>query len=101
MPGHEAMKATIEVDSGRACSFGLGVPGKRAERVADEAVDALAGYLRSDGAVDRWLDPRHRYFKVRGDDGGIYILRHDTARDRWELTLFDSGTRDETRLPST
>jgi RNA 3'-terminal phosphate cyclase (ATP) len=44
-----------ELDSGRACSFGLGAPGKRAERVADEAVDALAGYLRSDGAVDPWL----------------------------------------------
>jgi hypothetical protein len=27
--------------------------------------------------VDRWLDPAHRYFKVRGDDGGVYILRHD------------------------
>jgi len=21
--------------------------------------------------VDRWLDPAHRYFKVRGDDGGV------------------------------
>jgi hypothetical protein len=51
--------------------------------------------------LDRWLDPRHRYFKVRGDDGGVYILRHDTACDRWELTLFDSGSRDETRLSST
>jgi len=51
--------------------------------------------------LDRWLDPRHRYFKVRGDDGGVYIVRHDTARDWWELTLFDSGRRDETRLSST
>lgn len=38
--------------------------------------------------VDRWLAPDHRYFKVRGDDGGTYILRHDAAQDRWELTLF-------------
>jgi hypothetical protein len=38
--------------------------------------------------LDRWLAPDHRYFKVTGDDGGIYILRHDTADDRWELTLF-------------
>lgn len=51
--------------------------------------------------IDRWLDPRHRYFKLRGDDGGIYLIRHDTAGDRWELTLFDSGRRDETRLSST
>jgi hypothetical protein len=35
--------------------------------------------------VDRWLAPDHRYFKVRGDDGAIYLLRHDEARQRWEL----------------
>jgi hypothetical protein len=51
--------------------------------------------------IDRWLDPRHRYFKLRGDDGGIYIVRHDTQEGRWDLTLFDSGLRDETRLSST
>jgi hypothetical protein len=57
------------------------------------------------GRCDRDLrslaGPRHRYFKVRVGDGGVYILRHDTARDQWELTLFDSGRRDETRLSST
>jgi len=51
--------------------------------------------------VDRWLAPEHRYFKVRGDDGGVYILRQDVAKDIWEMTLFDSGTRTETRLSST
>jgi RNA 3'-terminal phosphate cyclase (ATP) len=40
---------------GRACCFALGARGKRAERVADEAVDALAAFLLSDGAVDPWL----------------------------------------------
>jgi len=39
--------------------------------------------------VDRWLDPEHRYFKLRGDDGALYIVRHDELSDRWELTLFD------------
>jgi len=53
------------------------------------------------GILDRWLDPAHRYFKLRGDDGGIYLLRHDTIADRWELILFDSGRRDDTRLSST
>ena len=42
--------------------------------------------------LDRWLAPDHRYFKVRDDDGDIYILRHDRAADRWELTLFQRGT---------
>jgi hypothetical protein len=51
--------------------------------------------------IDRWLDPRHRYFKLRGDDGGIYLLRRDAIEDRWELILYDSGRRDETRLSST
>jgi hypothetical protein len=51
--------------------------------------------------IDRWLDPAHSYFKVRGDDGGIYILRYDPDSDTWEMTLFDSGTRDVTRLSST
>jgi hypothetical protein len=51
--------------------------------------------------IDRWLDPNYRYFKLRGDDDGIYILRYDSHTDTWEMTLFDSGTRDETRLSST
>ena len=48
--------------------------------------------------IDRWLDPEHRYFKLKGDDNGIYILRHSTQQDIWELTLFNSDTRDDTRL---
>jgi hypothetical protein len=51
--------------------------------------------------IDRWLDPRHRYFKLRGDDWGIYLLRQDTVEDRWEMTLYDCGRHKETRLPST
>jgi hypothetical protein len=39
--------------------------------------------------LDRWLSPDHRYFKVRGDDDGTYILRHDVSGDRWRLTLFE------------
>lgn len=40
--------------------------------------------------LDRWLAPEHRYFKVRGDDTGTYILRHDMHADRWELAMFES-----------
>ncbi len=39
--------------------------------------------------LDRWLAPDHRYFKLLGDDGYTYIVRHDTQTGRWELTLFD------------
>ena len=51
--------------------------------------------------IDRWLDPASSYFKVRGDDGGIYILRNDLKNHTWTMTLFDTGTRNETRLSYT
>lgn len=35
--------------------------------------------------LDRWLDPRHRYFKVKADDGRQFVLRHDLVSDDWEL----------------
>lgn len=40
--------------------------------------------------LDRWLAPDHRYFKLLGDDGALYIIRHDTAGGHWELTLFEA-----------
>jgi len=46
--------------------------------------------VRVTEVLDRWLAPDHRYFKLRGDDGAVYIVRHDAAaEDGWELTLFD------------
>lgn len=44
-----------EFEHSQACFFALGAPGKRAERVADEAVADLRAFLETDGAVDRWL----------------------------------------------
>ena len=38
---------------------------------------------------DRWLSPDHRYFKVLGVDKAVYILRHDTHLDQWEMTFFE------------
>lgn len=51
--------------------------------------------------LDRWLDPSHRYFKLRGHDNAMYILRHDIILDSWELILYDSGKYAPTRLSST
>jgi hypothetical protein len=51
--------------------------------------------------IDRWLDPDYSYFKLRGDDAGIYILRHDRTTDTWEMTLYDSGTHEGSRLSTT
>ena len=38
--------------------------------------------------VDRWLAPDHRYFKIIGDDGATYIIRHDAVSGRWELVFY-------------
>jgi hypothetical protein len=44
-------------------------------------------------ALDAWLGPDHRYFKLLGSDRACYILRHLVAEGRWELTMYDrTGT---------
>jgi RNA 3'-terminal phosphate cyclase (ATP) len=44
-----------EFEESQACFAALGARGKPAERVADEAVNAFARFLQSDGAIDPWL----------------------------------------------
>ena len=41
--------------------------------------------------LDRWLNPEHRYFKLLGDDEGIYIIRHDMNTLTWELTFYQEA----------
>ncbi len=38
--------------------------------------------------LDRWLAPDHRYFKLRAEDGGEYVVRHDVDADRWDLVSY-------------
>jgi hypothetical protein len=38
--------------------------------------------------LDAWLAPDHRYFKLTGDDGNTYLVRHDERSNTWELTMF-------------
>jgi hypothetical protein len=45
------------------------------------------GWLEVVKVVDRWLDPAYRYFKVQADDD-IYVLRHDTESQHWELVPY-------------
>lgn len=44
-----------EFENSRCCYYGLGEIGKRAERVADEACDALFEFLKTDGVFDEHL----------------------------------------------
>ena len=43
------------------------------------------------GNLDQWYGPSYRYFKVKGDDDNLYILRLDETRAEWDLTLFQSA----------
>ena len=48
--------------------------------------------------LDRWLAPDHRYFKLAGDDGGVYIVRYDVAAQHWNLMMFE-GRHSRTPTP--
>jgi hypothetical protein len=48
--------------------------------------------------IDRWLAPDHRYFKVKGEDGATYMLRHDVELGAWQLVMFDAGRVQAGRL---
>jgi hypothetical protein len=41
--------------------------------------------------VDSWSGQDHRYFKLLGEDGATYIVRHDFPSGRWELAFYDTG----------
>jgi RNA 3'-terminal phosphate cyclase (ATP) len=44
-----------EFENSQCCFYGLGAIGKRAESVADEAVNEFFGFLATDGAIDHYL----------------------------------------------
>ncbi len=83
-------------------------PGGAADRFAmNVKVDCYAGYrgeetprrIEIDGrrvevveVIDRWHGPDHRYFKLRGDDGAAYVLRHDESAECWALERLDSAS---------
>ena len=68
----------IEVDS---MSGVAGAPEPRSFLLGSRRIGVLE-------ILDRWLSPAHAYFKVRTDDGALYILRHDVPTRQWEMTLF-------------
>ncbi len=62
---------------------------------ADERPQRFA-FLKNAGApmyevkdlMDQWYGVDYRCFRVRADDGNIYILRHEERRDCWRLDSF-------------
>ncbi len=41
--------------------------------------------------LDRWLAPDHRYFKFKTGDGSVWIIRHDTLQETWELISYQQA----------
>lgn len=46
--------------------------------------------------LDHWYDPDHIFYKVRADDGNLYVLRQQTStlNRTWDLVSFRE-TREE------
>lgn len=40
--------------------------------------------------LDQWHGADHRYFKVKGEDGNVYVLRFDEGEANWDLIMFQS-----------
>ena len=49
--------------------------------------------------IDRWPGAGYCYFKVKGDDGNLYILRLDEGRAAWDLTMFQTPQAEGLRNP--
>lgn len=82
--------------------------GDSSQPLAVVRVECYAGYrgeqeprrfTGSEGAVevveivDRWQGPGHRYFKVKGSDDEVHMLRHDEVSGVWERIprIVDAG----------
>jgi hypothetical protein len=70
----------------------------RVESYTDHAGGPMPRRFRLNGLdvdvieiLDQWHGPDYRYVKVKGSDGGLYILRLDECRGAWELTMFQSA----------
>lgn len=38
--------------------------------------------------MDQWYGKEHQFYKVRADDGNIYVLKHSPMTNEWELEFF-------------
>lgn len=44
--------------------------------------------LDVEAVEDQWYSPDAMYFRVRANDGKVYILRHDEGQDQWTLEVY-------------
>jgi hypothetical protein len=74
------MRVEVETDE----TLGLSMPRKfHFDWRAVEVVEIL----------DQWFGADHRYCKLKGGDGALYILRLDENRYEWSLTMLQARKR--------
>ena len=62
--------------------------GSSSPRGSSSHTDLAAQSYEVAEVLDRWYGPGYECFKVRADDGNLYILRHQLGEDTWELDAF-------------
>lgn len=79
------MKLIVECYSGR----------KADERPSRFWLDGKPNRVKA--LLDQWYDPEHIFYKVRADDGNLYILRQQTSTPEgtWDLVSFQQTTERE------
>ncbi|MDY6830056.1 MAG: hypothetical protein SV583_11850 [Pseudomonadota bacterium] len=48
------------------------------------------GMVHVEEVIDRWPSDARAYFKVRGDDGGIYIIGYSVPHRSWDLQAYQA-----------
>lgn len=62
---------------------------ERPLRFTPQAKDARTYEVKE--VLDQWYGVGYRCFKVRADDGAVYIIRHQEQEDIWMLDSFRRG----------
>jgi hypothetical protein len=75
-PHGEEMKLEVDCYSGRKAD-------ERPVRFRLEGHEHMVEEL-----LDQWYGPEDVFFKVRADDGNLYILRQQTSDESWDLVSF-------------
>ncbi|MEC7641868.1 MAG: hypothetical protein VYC17_06915 [Nitrospinota bacterium] len=49
--------------------------------------------------IDRWYGKNSVHFKVKADDGNIYLLKYDEWQDKWDLVFYQNPRKLKILLP--
>jgi hypothetical protein len=44
--------------------------------------------IEVEAVEDQWHSPDITYFRVRGNDGKTYVLKHNEGQDQWTLEVY-------------